>query len=178
MNKYMLGLLSVAVFVTLSMYGPMVSANETDTADAKKQKDDYVLMVVSALRAHVKALHHLTAHDIKYSDNVARHAIGIKNTFDMLGPMDWHAAEAKRLQKEMKNNDSAILTEKEFEKLAEYSYDRINRLRQSAHRWMRDNNRDAFMKDLDGMMQSCKKCHSLLPKNTAPSVWKGLKGKW
>jgi len=167
----------MAVLMLIPWNGPTLSAKESDAVKEQNNKDEYVQLVVSVLRSHVKALSQLTANKIKYSDNAARHANAIKETFDMLGPMDWHAAEARRLQKENKGNGTSMLSQKEFNEMVDVSMERIVRLRRAAHRWMRDNNRDIFMKELDSMMQSCKDCHALLPKNTAPAVWKGLRGK-
>ena len=177
MNKWKIGLISLLISVATVWNGAILLADDSAAAMKEKHKDEYVEIVVSILRGHVKALHKLTAEDIKYSDNAARHANGLKNTFDMLGPMEWHAAEAKRLQREKKGSKETPLTHKNFDHMVENSMDRVDRLRQSAHRWMRDKNRDAFMKDLDAMMQSCHECHATLPENTAPKVWKGLKGK-
>lgn len=177
MNNWKISLISLLISVTIPWNGTILLADESAAAMKEKHKDEYVQIVISILRGHVQALQKLTAEEIKYSDNAARHANGLKNTFDMLGPMDWHAAEAKRLQNEKKGSKEALVTEKDFDNMVDNSMDRIDRLRQSAHRWMRDNNREAFMKDLDTMMQSCSECHSTLPKGTTPKVWKGLKGK-
>jgi len=176
-RKWKVSFISLVALIVLPWNGAMLLASDADAAAEKKHKDKYVELVVSILRSHVIALRDLTANEIKYSDNVARHAIGIKQTWDMLGPMDWHALEAKRLQKKKEGGNAIILQQKDFDKMVDNSLTRVDRLRQSAHRWIRDNDRDAFMKDLDSMMQSCKDCHSLMPKNTAPAVWKGLKGK-
>jgi len=171
MEKWKVSFIILVVLVVLPWNEPIAFANQSDS------KDEYVQLVVSILRSHVKALQKLTDEEIKYSDNVARHAISIKQTFDMLGPMDWHAAEAMRLQQEKKGNNDALLSQKEFNNMVENSIKHVDRLRQSAHRWMRDKDRTAFMKDLDTMMQTCHDCHAILPKNAAPAVWKGLKGK-
>jgi len=175
MKNWKINIISLVALVAFTWNGTMVFADK-NAAGEKKNKDEYIQLVVAALRSHVKALSHLTAKEIKYSDNVARHANAIKDTFDMLGPMDWHAAEATRLQQEKATKNTKMLTQKDFNKMVEISTKRIARLRQSAHRWLRDKDRNAFMKDLDAMMQSCKDCHALLPKNTAPAVWKGIKG--
>jgi len=177
MNKWKIGFISLLISVATMWNGAILLADDSASAMKEKHKDEYVQIVISILRGHIKALQNLTTEDIKYSDNAARHANGLKNTFDMLGPMDWHAAEAKRLQREKKGNAETPVTEKDFDNMVDNSMERIDRLRKSAHRWMRDKNREAFMKDLDLMMQSCSECHSTFPKGTTPKVWKGLKGK-
>ncbi len=177
MNKWKISFISLLISVAIPWNGTILLADESDAAIKEKQKDEYVQIVISILRGHVQALHKLTAVDIKYSDNAARHANALKHTFDMLGPMDWHATEAMRLQQDSNDNKGKLLTHKHFDDMAENSIKKINRLRQSAHRWMRDKDRDAFMKDLDTMMQACHDCHVALPENATPKVWKGLKGK-
>ncbi len=177
MNKLKISFILLLISVAVPWSGTLILADKSDAANKEKHKDEYVQIVVSILRGHVQSLYNLTEEDIKYSDNAARHANGLKHTFDMLGPMDWHAAEAMRLQQENNKNKENLLTHKHFDDMAENSIKKINRLRQSAHRWMRDKDRGAFMKDLDSMMQTCHDCHVALPENTAPKVWMGLKGK-
>ena len=177
MNKWQVSYISLVVLIAFSWGESTVLASSTDSVDDEKSKDEYVQLVVSVLRSHVKALQQLTAKEIKYSDNVVMHAVAIKDAWDMLGPMDWHAAEAMRLQQKQQGDGTSNLEEKDFDIMINSSLNSINRLSKSALRWMRDNDRDVFMNDLNVMMKSCKNCHSLLPKNTAPPVWKGLKEK-
>ena len=177
MKKWQVSFLSLVVLIALPWVESMALASGTDSVNDEKSKDEYVQLVVSVLRSHVKALQQLTAKEIKYSDNVVMHAVAIKDTWDMLGPMDWHAAEAMRLQQKQQDDGTIKLTEKDFDIMADHSLNSINRLSRSALIRMRNNDRDVFMNDLNVMMQSCKDCHKLLPKNTAPAVWKGLKGK-
>lgn len=148
------------------------------TADSSAQARDlaYLEQVVGVLRSHVISMRMILDHDdIKYADNIVRHAEAFERTFGMVGPMEWHAAEAFQY---MNKSDSAEkLSQQQFEVLAEKSQVAINRIKRSAKRYMRDKNKQLMRDSINRMIQSCGACHSKMPKGTVPSVWKGLKEK-
>lgn len=77
-----------------------VAAGPDGAAPATEQEDKarYVQEVVKVLRIHMDALRSLVTHKIKYSDNLVRHALALKDTFGLLGPMDWHAAKSAAMR--------------------------------------------------------------------------------
>ena len=79
----------------------------------------YVESVIVVLRIHADAISNLNTHHIKYSDNLARHAIAIQQTFGLLGPMEWHAAESAKLMN--KNVSTSDMDAEKFKKLEERS---------------------------------------------------------
>ena len=79
----------------------------------------YVDSVIVVLRIHADAISNLNTHKIKYSDNLARHAIALKETFGLLGPMDWHAADSAKLMN--KNASNSDMDAEKFEKLEKRS---------------------------------------------------------
>lgn len=162
--------LTVALLsATFLMTGFLASSAQANRAD---EKDKYVATVVSILRSHVTSIRQLTKQDIKYSDNVVRHAVAIRHAFGMLGPMDWHVAKSIQLNK--LTDDKAKLDEKAFQSLADQSQDSVKYLARAAQRWLRDGKRDLLMGSVTSMMNTCNNCHSQLPEDTAPAVWKGM----
>ncbi|MBF0454796.1 MAG: cytochrome c [Magnetococcales bacterium] len=144
-------------------------------AEENFTRDSYVNSVITVLRIHKDAILNLTAHDMKYSDNLVRHAIAIQKTFGLLGPMDWHAAEsAKLLKRKSTHPDMTVI---QFEKLAKQSNNAMKGVIRSAHENMEEDDREGLREALDTMMESCNACHSYLPKSVAPDVWGTLKRK-
>jgi len=133
----------------------------------------YVQAVITVLRIHADAIQNLTKHNMKYSDNLVRHAIAIRRTFGLLGPMDWHAAEsAKLMHKGALSSDMEV---EKFRKLEKRSRDAINALVFAAHEAMEEDNREGLNEALENMKNSCNACHSYLPASVAPDVWGTLK---
>jgi hypothetical protein len=136
-------------------------------------RESYVKSIIAVLQIHAKAIQNLTAHEMKYSDNLVRHSIAIKQTFGLLGPMDWHAAESVRLLKK-KNGDPDMNAEK-FEKLAKTSQKTMKGLIRSAHENLEEDDREGLAQALNDMKDSCNACHAYLPTSVAPDVWGTLK---
>ena len=134
----------------------------------------YVSEVVSVLRAHVHAMRMILDHDgLRYSDNMVRHAEAFERTFGMVGPMEWHVAEAFTIAQKKKNGNK--LTEEQFEQLAEDTRIAIKKIKRSAIRYGRDKKKDLMRASINRMIKSCGACHSKLPEGTVPRVWKGMK---
>lgn len=136
-------------------------------------KDQYVDMVVELLRKHVVAMRWILDHDIKYSDNMVRHAHAFERAFGMIGPMEYHAAEAAALAKGLP--ESERFTEQQFEDLAEESMQQIHALERAAARYLRDKDKQRMRESINTVIDSCGACHLRLPKGTTPPVWQGLK---
>jgi hypothetical protein len=136
-------------------------------------RESYVQSVITVLRIHADAIRNLTAHEIKYSDNLVRHAIAIQRTFGLLGPMDWHAAKSAKLM--IKNASNLNIDIEKFEKLEKRSRDALKGLVRAAHESMEEDNREELNEALDNMKNSCNACHAYLPESVAPDVWGTLK---
>jgi hypothetical protein len=81
-------------------------------------RTEYVNSVIEILRIHARLLQELADTErFKYSDNLVRHATALDNTFGLLGPMEWHAAQSVALHAEV-NADGEALDEATFESLA------------------------------------------------------------
>ncbi len=134
----------------------------------------YLEHVVAILRAHVLSMRGIISEsDMKYADNMVRHAEAFERAFGMVGPMDWHAAKA--FQKTQKGDAANKMTEDQFDELAEASYQKVLGLKRAAKRYTRDKDGERMGSAVDSMIKSCGACHSKMPKGTVPSVWKGMK---
>lgn len=158
----MVGLIFSAVSVT--------AAAEEDTESAN---DAYIEQVVSVLRSQVISMRMILDHDaMKYNDNMVRHAEAFVRTFGMVGPMEWHAAEA--YQYTLESDAPEKLSEEQFEEFAEISHEAMEHLKRSAKRYMRDRDKQLMRGAINDVIKSCGNCHSRLPEGTVPHVWKGL----
>jgi hypothetical protein len=135
----------------------------------------YVESVITVLRIHADAISNLNAHKMKYSDNLARHAIAIQQTFGLLGPMEWHAADSAKLMN--KNASNSDMDAEKFEKLEERSRYALKALYMAAHEAMDEDNHAGLDEALENMKDSCNACHAYLPESVAPDVWGTLKRK-
>jgi len=133
-------------------------------------KDSYIQSVISILKLHTDAIRNLTVHEMKYSDNLVRHAVAVQKAFDLLGPMDWHAAESvKLLNKSIASNKD--MNAEKFEKLAMNSKKALNGLVRAAHESLEEEDREGVIEALQTMMNSCDSCHAYLPSSVVPDVW-------
>lgn len=139
-------------------------------------RDSYVKSLITVLRIHVDAIRNLTAHEMKYSDNLVRHTIAVQRTFGFLGPMDWHAAESADLIRGGKSSHAHMNVE-QFEKLAKYSQKAMKNLIRAAHENMEEYDREGLLEALEEMTGSCNACHAYLPRSVAPDVWGTLQRK-
>jgi len=90
----------------------------------------------------------------------------------MVGPMEWHAAEAYQYM--LKGDAPDKLSEEQFEAFGEISHKTMERLKRSAKRYMRDRNKQLMRDSINNVIESCGNCHSKLPEGTVPHVWKGM----
>ena len=133
----------------------------------------YLDQVISVLRSHVTSMRMILDNDtMKYGDNMARHAEALERTFGMIGPMEWHAAEA--FEHMRKSDVPDKLTEEQFDELAQHSHRTIVKAGRAAHRYERDKNKALMHKAINDVIDSCGACHSKLPEGTVPHVWKGM----
>ncbi len=140
----------------------------------KARNAAYLDQVVGLLRSNVLSMRMILEHDdLKYADNIVRHAEAFERAFGMIGPMDWHAAEAFNYAQKSKPDDQLSMSQ--FEVLAENSRLAISQIKRSARRYMRDKNKALMRNSITKMMTSCSACHSRMPEGTVPSVWKGMK---
>jgi hypothetical protein len=104
---------------------------------------------------------------------MVRHAEAFERAFGMIGPMEWHAAEAFSFSQRTSADEK--LTQAQFEELADESYMAIRQIKRSATRYMRDKNKDLMRASINDMIESCGACHSRLPEGSVPSVWQGMR---
>ena len=161
----------IALILTIVCLG-WITASQAD--DFNRQT--YVNSVISILRAHADAIQNLSTHHIKYSDNIVRHAVALQQTFGLLGPMDWHAAESAELM--VNKNPAHVAEDKErFEKLEQRSDFAMKALVLAAHNALENDNREGLKEALQNVKTSCNDCHAYLPAAAAPDVWGNLKRK-
>lgn len=141
---------------------------------AQTPNDVYVDRVVSVMRSHVLSMRMILDNDdLRYADNMVRHAEAFERSFGMVGPMEWHVAEAfTHAQKTEAGED---LSKKQFEELAEDTRVAIKKIKRSAIRYGRDKKKKLMRDSINRMIESCGACHSKLPEGTVPRVWKGMK---
>ena len=140
----------------------------------RARNDAYLDQIVGTMRSHVLSMRMILDHDdLKYSDNMVRHAEAFERAFGMVGPMEWHVAEA--FSHGQKSDSAEKLSEEQFEELAENTRMAISKIKRSAIRYMRDKKKELMRDSINRMIESCGACHSRLPEGTAPHVWKGLK---
>ncbi|MBF0158068.1 MAG: hypothetical protein HQL58_00940 [Magnetococcales bacterium] len=133
------------------------------------EKTRYIESVIALLNLHADAIRQLASHNFRYSQNLARHASALHDTFGLVGPMDWHAAEAVTLQKISK--DQPGLTAGQFEKMASQCQKSMKTLHRAAlQRIEKGGDAAPVIKALDTMQQQCNDCHHLLG-GTVPEVW-------
>jgi hypothetical protein len=142
----------------------------------KFDREAYVKSVITVLRIHANAIRNLTAHEMKYSDNLVRHAIALQRAFGLVGPMDWHAAESADWHIKKGESDGDMDAE-QFEKLGKNSERALKDLVLAAHDNMEEDDREALLEALDRMTNSCNACHAYLPSAAAPDVWGTLQRK-
>lgn len=134
-------------------------------------KDDYASSVLEILRMHVALLEQLsTSSRFKYSDNLVRHAVAIKSTFGLLGPMEWHAAESASIAARNKGAN-VDLNEEMFEDLEKASRKSLRDLVLAAHDSMEQHDAEGVIAAIKDLKKSCENCHSHLPKSVAPDLW-------
>lgn len=138
------------------------------------RNDVYLDQIVGVMRSHVLSMRMILDHDdLKYADNMVRHAEAFERAFGMVGPMEWHVAEA--FSHGQKSDAAEKLSEEQFLELAENARIAINKIKRSAIRYMRDKKQELMRDSINRMIKSCGACHSKLPEGTVPHVWKGLK---
>lgn len=156
------------MIVSLLSWLTAIRANEFN-------KKTYVESVIVVLRIHADAISNLATHKIKYSDNLVRHAVALQRTFGLLGPMDWHAADAAKLMTD--NASSSDMDSEKFETLQRRSRDALKTLVFAAQDAMVEDNREGVKEALENVKNSCNACHAYLPASVAPDVWGTLKRK-
>lgn len=161
------------VIISLALGVLSVAPTTADDHAEKTAHKAYLDQVVSVLRSHVTSMRMILDNDtMKYADNMARHAEALERTFGMIGPMEWHAAEAFA---HMAKSDAEVkLTEEQFDELARKSHLAIVKAGRAAHRYERDNNKELMRMAINNVIKSCGACHSQLPKGTVPPVWQGM----
>ena len=136
--------------------------------------DAYLDQVVSVLRSHVLSMRMILDHyDLRYADNMVRHAEAFERAFGMVGPMEWHVAEA--FAHAQKTDAAEKFSKKQFEELADNTRVAVKKIKRSAIRYGRDKKKKLMRNSINTMIRSCAACHSKLPEGTVPHVWKGMK---
>jgi predicted PP-loop superfamily ATPase len=164
-------LVNVALALT---FFAIVPAKAISEESLQARNDAYLNEVISILRSHVLAMRMIIDHDdLRYADNMVRHAEAFERAFGMIGPMEWHAAEAFNFAQ--KSGATEKLSQAQFEELAEQSNAAIRKIKRSATRYVRDKNKDLMRGSINEMIKSCGSCHARLPQGSVPGVWKGIK---
>ena len=97
-----------------SLVSMPVTAFAEDSLQARN--DAYLDEVVGIMRSHVLAIRMILDHDdLRYADNIVRHAEAFERAFGMVGPMEWHVAEAFGYAQ--KKESAEKMTEEQFEEL-------------------------------------------------------------
>ncbi|MEO5351688.1 MAG: cytochrome c [Magnetococcus sp. XQGC-1] len=136
---------------------------------APLEKEQYVQSVISLLRLHANAIRQLATQEFKYSRNLARHAAALQHTFGLLGPMDWHTAEAVFLQE--KKESGPVARVDLFEKMADQCQKSMKTLQQASLQHMESGgNPEPVLKALDDLQGKCNGCHDQLH-GAAPDIW-------
>ena len=161
----------IITLVTATLVLSWVAAARADEFNEKS----YVESVIVVLRIHADAISNLSTHQIKYSDNLVRHAVALQRTFGLLGPMDWHAANSAKLMS--KASSTSGMDEEQFENLERRSRSAMRALVIAAKDAMVEDNREGVKEALENVKDSCNACHSYLPASVAPDVWGTLKRK-
>jgi hypothetical protein len=160
--------------VTVFVFFSCISATAFSEESLQARNAAYLNQVTGILRSHVLSMRMILEHDdLRYSDNMVRHADAFERAFGMIGPMEWHAAEAFNFSQRTSAKEK--LSQAQFEELADESYMAIRQIKRSANRYMRDKNKELMRKSINEMIESCGACHSRLPEGSVPSVWKGMK---
>ena len=134
-----------------------------------QDNDEYVESVISILRTHTQLMESMAQGPrFRYSDNLVRHAQQIRETFGLVGPMEWHAAQAAEL---LSGEGDAALNEDMFESLALTSQRALSNLVRAAHDSMERYDREGLLEAITAMKQSCMNRHDLLPESIAPRIW-------
>ena len=161
----------IITLVTATLVLSWVAAARADEFNEKS----YVESVIVVLRIHADVISNLSTHQIKYSDNLVRHAVALQRTFGLLGPMDWHAANSAKLMS--KASSTSGMDEEQFENLERRSRSAMRALVIAAKDAMVEDNREGVKEALENVKDSCNACHSYLPASVAPDVWGTLKRK-
>jgi hypothetical protein len=137
-------------------------------------RSDYVDSVIGVLRTHASLIEELSQGDrFKYSDNLVRHAMALKQTFGLLGPMEWHVAKSARLHARSDSSESP-LNEDHFDELAEASQKSLDTLVRAAHDSMEKHDAKGMKEAIEEMKSACNACHRQLPATAVPDVWGDL----
>lgn len=170
-NGFRAGIIAVGIAL-LTVAGASATAV---AANSEKEIHDaaYLENIITVLRAHVKSMRAIIDNDdLKYADNMLRHANAFERAIGMVGPMDWHANSA--FEKIQASGNPTGLTEAEFEELARASDRRVEAINRAANRYLQDKDGERMHNAIDSMIASCGACHSRLPSGTVPSVWNGM----
>ena len=170
-KKSLFGFLKVGFALALVQF---ISINAYAEGSLKAHNDAYLDQVVSVLRAHVLSMRMILDHDdLRYADNMVRHAEAFGRTFGMVGPMEWHVAEAFSYARKTEAGEK--LSKAKFEELAENTRRAMTGIKRSAVRYMRDHDKGLMRASINRMIESCGACHSKMREGTVPHVWKGMK---
>ena len=147
-----------------------IAATVWVTSISAIDRKTYVDEVVDVLQTHARLLEELAnSQRFKYSDNLVRHATALEQTFGLLGPMEWHAAQSARLHAQA--GGERTLDEGSFEALAEASQKSLKERVRTAHNSMEQHDAAGMNEAIAKMKDACNACHQLLPANAVPHVW-------
>ena len=135
-------------FLPVFLIGPApVQAEDSE----RLQEHNSLDMVGNVMAPHIEALELLTRIESKYSTNVVRHAVAIRQTSGLL---------AHSYPEEDKKRDWPWKDKKEFEKKANANLQASKQLEKAASKWLKDRDRKKFLVSLDKVKKTCRSCHN------------------
>ena len=163
-KKSLFGFLKVGLAIAALQF---TSVNAHAEESLKAHNDAYLDQVMGVLRAHVVSMRMILEHDdLRYADNMVRHAEAFARAFGMVGPMEWHVAEAFSYAR--KTEAGQKLRREKFEELADNTRRAIVGIKRSAVRYMRDHDKQLMRASINRMIESCGACHSKMREGTVP----------
>lgn len=153
----LIGLLTLSLL--LGSLGAASSARAEEDLDRA-----YLKMVMNIFSTHLQALEFLTANQMRYSDNVVRHAAALRQTTGLLD----HAIP----QEEIRVLKTTLVVDeagkplqwgwkdaRDFMRLADASYISTKKLAIAAREWLKSGDRTEFMAAMENVKQACRNCH-------------------
>lgn len=142
--------LAVCAFFSVLLIGS-ASIHAQDDGQLREEHD-YLEMVMNILGFHMEALELITRAESKYSANLVRHAVAIRQTSGLLEHS--YPEEARKGDQEWPWKD-----EKDFERKAHANLQATKQLEKAASKWLKDRDRKEFLVSLEEVKQTCRDCH-------------------
>ncbi len=140
--------LTTYAFLSVLLIGP--TSIHAEGTGQLREEDNYLKIVGNVLGSHIQALELITRIESKYSGNVVRHAVALRDTSGLL--KHGYPEEDKKRKWPWKDK-------KEFERKAYANLQASKQLEKAASKWLKDRDRKKFLVSLDKLKQTCRGCH-------------------